>query len=160
MRVSSSAEPVPRAFGLTRLAEDELLRGSRAWSRCVFLSSHFDRGLRMSRIHAAALSACGLLLLACTTTPPAETPATSAPVANTPAAAAPMESARAESGGGISVSGWTGRVDANEAKQGQVLNNAKLVSNGGALHVTTGPAVAYWSPSNTASGDYTVSATF
>jgi hypothetical protein len=115
----------------------------------------------MSRIHAAAFSVCGLLLLACTTTPPAtETPATSAPVANTPAAAAPMESARAVEGGGISVSGWTGRIDANEAKSGQVLNNAKLASNGNALHVTTGPAVAYWRPSNTASGDYTVKATF
>ena len=115
----------------------------------------------MSRIHAAALSACGLLLLSCTTTPPAaETSVTSAPVANTPAAAAPMESARAVSGGGISVSGWTGRIDASEAKQGQVLNNARLASDGGALHVTTGPAVAYWNPSATASGDYTVSATF
>ena len=115
----------------------------------------------MSRIHAAALSACGLMLLACTTTPPAaESPATSAPVANTPAAAAPMESARAVAGGGISISGWTGKIDANEAKQGQVLSNARLASNGGALHVTTGPAVAYWRPSNTASGSYTVSATF
>jgi hypothetical protein len=71
-----------------------------------------------------------------------------------------MESARAVAGGGISVSGWTGKIDANEAKQGQVLNNAKLVSDGGALHVTTGPAVAYWNPSNSASGSYTVSATF
>ncbi len=115
----------------------------------------------MSPIRAAAVSVCGLIFLACTTTPPAtETPATAASVANTPAAAAPMESARAVAGGGISVSGWTGRIDANEAKQGQVLNNAKLVSNGGALHVTTGPAVAYWNPSNRASGDYTVSATF
>ena len=28
------------------------------------------------------------------------------------------------------------------------------------MHVTTGPAVAYWNPANTASGDYTVKATF
>ncbi|HEX7050228.1 MAG TPA: hypothetical protein VF188_08520, partial [Longimicrobiales bacterium] len=28
------------------------------------------------------------------------------------------------------------------------------------FHITTGPAVTYWNPANTASGDYTVSATF
>ena len=28
------------------------------------------------------------------------------------------------------------------------------------MHVATGPAVVYWNPANTASGDYTVSATF
>ena len=47
-----------------------------------------------------------------------------------------------------------------EARRGQVLSNAKLTKEGDALHVTTGPAVAYWNPSNTASGDYTVKATF
>jgi hypothetical protein len=31
---------------------------------------------------------------------------------------------------------------------------------GNALHVTTGPAVTYWNPANTATGNYTVSATF
>ncbi|HEU4748637.1 MAG TPA: hypothetical protein VFS56_09065, partial [Gemmatimonadaceae bacterium] len=101
-------------------------------------------------------SLIALASLACATNPPA----TQDPVANTPAAAAPMESARAVSGGGISVSGWTGRIDANEARQGQVLSNAKLASDRGALHVTTGPAVAYWKPTNTANGDYTVRATF
>ena len=73
---------------------------------------------------------------------------------------APMESTREVASGGISVAGWTGKIDAGEAKQGQVLSNAKLASDGGALHVTTGPAVAYWHPSNRASGDYTVKATF
>ena len=43
---------------------------------------------------------------------------------------------------------------------GQVLNNAKLVKAGEGLHVTTGPAVAYWNPANKASGNYTVKATF
>ncbi len=51
-------------------------------------------------------------------------------------------------------------IDAAEASGGQVLANAKLTSDGSALHVTTGPAVAYWNPSNRASGDYTVKATF
>jgi len=70
------------------------------------------------------------------------------------------ETSRAVSNGGITVAGWTGQIDANEAKRGQALNNDKLASEGSALHVTTGPAVAYWNPANTASGDYTVKATF
>lgn len=110
----------------------------------------------MRRLVPSALSLIALSSLACATNPPAAQD----PVANTPATAAPMESARAVAGGGISVSGWTGKIDANEAKAGQVLSNAKLASNAGALHVTTGPAVAYWRPTNTASGDYTVRATF
>jgi hypothetical protein len=65
-------------------------------------------------------------------------------------------------GGGVLVKGWTGKIDASSAKQGRVLNDAKLAQEGegGTLHVTTGPAVTYWNPANTASGDYTVKATF
>ena len=70
------------------------------------------------------------------------------------------ESARVVADGGISVPGWTGKIDANEEKAGQVLNNAKLAQEGNVLHVTTGPAVTYWNPANTASGNYTVKATF
>jgi hypothetical protein len=81
-------------------------------------------------------------------------------VAGAQTANAQAETARAVAGGGISVSGWTGKIDANEAAQGQVLNNAKLAAEGDGLRVTTGPAVAYWNPANTASGDYTVKATF
>ncbi len=67
---------------------------------------------------------------------------------------------RAIEKGGISVPGWTGKIDANEEKAGQTLNNAKLSREGDALHVTTGPAVTYWNPANRATGNYTVSATF
>ena len=70
------------------------------------------------------------------------------------------ESSRAVAGGGISVPGWTGKIDANEEKAGQTVNNAKLAKEGNALRVTTGPAVAYWNPANKASGNYTVKATF
>jgi hypothetical protein len=70
------------------------------------------------------------------------------------------ETSRAVTGGGISVPGWTGKVDANAEKAGQTLNDAKLSKDGNALHVTTGPAVSYWNPANKASGDYTVKATF
>jgi hypothetical protein len=71
-----------------------------------------------------------------------------------------QETSRAVSGGGISVPGWTGKIDASEEKAGRTLNDAKLTEEGGALHVTTGPAVTYWNPKNVASGNYTVSATF
>lgn len=63
-------------------------------------------------------------------------------------------------GGGIKAPGWMGKIDANEEKSGLTLNDAKLVAEGEALHVTTGPAVTYWKPSSRASGDYTVKATF
>jgi hypothetical protein len=67
---------------------------------------------------------------------------------------------RAVAGGGISVPGWMGKIDANEEAKGEVLTNAKLAQEGKALRVTTGPAVTYWNPANTASGNYTVKATF
>jgi hypothetical protein len=70
------------------------------------------------------------------------------------------ETSRTVSGGGISVPGWKGQIDASEEAKGQTLNNAKLSKEGDTLHVTTGPAVAYWNPANKASGDYTVKATF
>ena len=71
-----------------------------------------------------------------------------------------QEGARAVAGGGISVPGWTGKIDANEEKAGQVLNNSKLTQTGNVLHVTTGPAVTYWNPANKATGNYSVKATF
>jgi hypothetical protein len=63
-------------------------------------------------------------------------------------------------GGGITVPGWTGKIDAKETAAGMMLNNAKLAKMGNDMHVTTGPAVTYWNPNNKASGDYTVKATF
>jgi len=75
-------------------------------------------------------------------------------------AQAQPETSRVVEGGGISVPGWTGKIDANEEKAGQGLKNAKLAQEGNALHVTTGPAVTYWNPANKATGNYTVKATF
>jgi hypothetical protein len=63
-------------------------------------------------------------------------------------------------GGGISVQGWTGKIDASSVSQGRTLNDAKFAQEGGNLHVTTGPAASFWNPANKASGDYTVKATF
>jgi hypothetical protein len=71
-----------------------------------------------------------------------------------------QDASRVVAGGGISVPGWTGKIDANEVRSGRKLEDAKLSKDGEKLKVTTGPAVAYWNPANTASGDYTVKATF
>jgi hypothetical protein len=70
------------------------------------------------------------------------------------------DGSRAVEGGGISVPGWTGAVDPGEQSEGQSLKDAKLSKDGAALHVTTGPAIAYWNPANKATGNYTIKATF
>ena len=70
------------------------------------------------------------------------------------------DSSRNVAGGGVSVAGWTGKIDAREEANGMTLNSAKFAKEGDALHVVTGPAVTYWNPANKATGDYTVSATF
>ncbi len=71
-----------------------------------------------------------------------------------------QETSRAVAGGGISAPGWKGAVDPSEEKAGLKVEDAKLTEEGGALHVTTGPAVTYWNPKNMGTGDYTVKATF
>jgi hypothetical protein len=70
------------------------------------------------------------------------------------------DASRAVAGGGISVPQWTGKIDAGEERAGRSLNDAKLTKESDTFHVTTGPAVAYWSSANQATGDYTVKATF
>ncbi len=70
------------------------------------------------------------------------------------------ETSRTVAGGGVSVPGWTGKVDANDEKAGKTLNDAKLAGTAGTLNITTGPAVTYWNPANKATGDDTVKATF
>ena len=95
----------------------------------------------MRRIYASLLPLAALVSLACTSK-------------------AQNESSRAVAGGGISVAGWSGQIDPGEARRGGQLSSAKLAKEGDALHVTTGPALAYWNPANTASGDYTVKASF
>ena len=62
-------------------------------------------------------------------------------------------------GGGITVKGWQGKVDANN-KQGLTINDSKFAPEGGGFHITTGPAGIYWNPSNTTKGDFTAKATF
>jgi hypothetical protein len=62
--------------------------------------------------------------------------------------------------GGVKLAGWTGRIDPQAAKGGKKITDDKVVSMGTGFHVTSGPAAIYWNPANTASGNYTVTATF
>src|SRR5467141_4086617 len=71
-----------------------------------------------------------------------------------------VEGSRAVTDGGGKIPGWNGRVDAAEERAGMTLDAARLVGEGQALHVTTGPATSYWKTDAMASGDFTVKATF
>jgi hypothetical protein len=63
-------------------------------------------------------------------------------------------------GGGITAKGWQGKIDAGAAGKGMTVNDSKFGQEGGALRMAVGPAAIYWNPANTATGDYTVKATF
>jgi hypothetical protein len=76
------------------------------------------------------------------------------------ATALAQDASKAVAGGGVLAAGWMGKIDAREAQNGAKLEDSKLVTMGQGMHVTTGPAVVYWNPANTASGNYTVEATF
>lgn len=76
------------------------------------------------------------------------------------AARAQGDPSRAIPGGGVNVSGWTGKIDEREERNGLVLASAKFDRADNGFHVLTGPAVTYWNPANTATGEYTVRATF
>ena len=71
-----------------------------------------------------------------------------------------QDDSRPVTGGGISVPGWVGDVDADAKSEGQTIKDTKLSKTGNVLQVVTGPAASFWSPANKATGDYTVSATF
>lgn len=76
------------------------------------------------------------------------------------AAAPQADASRKVAGGGITAAGWKGKVDASEATKGATINDSKFAQQGAELRINNGPAAIYWNPSNTASGSYTVSATF
>lgn len=95
----------------------------------------------MRRVYGIALAAAIAMILA-------------------PVAGAQQDTNRKVAGGGISVAGWQGTVDPRAKQQGASVDQAKFSKEGNAFHVTTGPATTYWNPSNKASGDYTVKATF
>ena len=71
-----------------------------------------------------------------------------------------QDAAIAAKDGGIKVAGWVGEIDGKEKEAGQKIENSRLVKEGDAIHVTTGPQGAFWQSSAKASGNYTVKATF
>ena len=74
---------------------------------------------------------------------------------------AAQDAAKKVAGGGITAKGWQGRVDPQESKQGNTINDSKFMGMGAnGVHVQTGPAAVYWNPANTATGDFTVKASF
>lgn len=77
-----------------------------------------------------------------------------------PSGSSEQDKDRVVAGGGINVPGWKGRIDPAAAKKGSTINDSKVTREGDALHLAVGPAAIYWDPANTASGDYTVKATF
>ncbi len=62
--------------------------------------------------------------------------------------------------GGVMVDGWTGRLDPQSEKQGRKITDVKFVSMGKGYHITAGPAAVYWNAKDSASGNYSVTATF
>ena len=74
--------------------------------------------------------------------------------------APPADASRKVTGGGITAAGWKGRVDANEAAKGGKIEDSKFAQVGSEFRLNNGPAAIYWHPAQTASGSYTVSATF
>jgi hypothetical protein len=62
--------------------------------------------------------------------------------------------------GGVFVDGWTGQVDPQEAENDMSVDDARLSMQDGSLYVLTGPSISYWNPENTATGNYTVMASF
>jgi hypothetical protein len=74
--------------------------------------------------------------------------------------AASQDADRKVAGGGITVKGWTGMIDAGAAKKGMTIKDSKVAEMGGGIHMQVGPAGTFWNPANTVSGDYRVGATF
>jgi hypothetical protein len=71
-----------------------------------------------------------------------------------------MDADRKIPGGGITAAGWTGKIDPPSEKAGYTIKDSKFEEKGGTFTLQVGPAASYWNPANTASGDYTVKATF
>jgi hypothetical protein len=71
-----------------------------------------------------------------------------------------MDPDKVVAGGGVTVPGWTGRIDPQAAKGGRKITEDKVVAMGSGFHVTSGPAAIYWNPANTASGNYSVTGSF
>jgi len=69
-----------------------------------------------------------------------------------------QETLRKVPGAGIHAAGWKGKADATE--KAATVNDSKFDLNNGEFTIATAPAAIYWNAENSATGDYTVSATF
>jgi hypothetical protein len=83
-----------------------------------------------------------------------------APTLGAQAGAQDPNASVAVKGGGITVPGWTGKMDESRENAGLTVNDAKFAPEGAGIRVTTGPSMTYWNPANKAAGNYTVKATF
>jgi len=72
------------------------------------------------------------------------------------------EADRVVPGGGVLVQGWKGKIpDAlRPPNTERVINDSKIAGTPASMTINSGPPAIYWNPANTASGDYTVKATF
>ena len=77
-----------------------------------------------------------------------------------PAACLAQDADRSVEGGGISVAGWKGRIDARAAQQGKTVKDSRFAMSGGRMDLKIGPAAIYWNDANRAAGNYEVKATF
>lgn len=77
-----------------------------------------------------------------------------------PVAALAQDADRTVAGGGITVEGWKGKVDARAAKGGKTVSDSKFAKNGDKIDLKIGPAAIYWNDTNSASGNYEVKASF
>ena len=76
-----------------------------------------------------------------------------------PAARGQQDADKKVAGGGVTVKGWTGRVDSGN-RQGLTITDSKLAPEGSGMRLMTGAAGLYWNPANVVKGDFTVKGTF
>jgi len=76
-----------------------------------------------------------------------------------PAARGQQDADKKVAGGGVTVKGWTGKVDSGN-RQGLAITDSKLAPEGSSMRLMTGAAALYWNPANVGKGDFSVKATF
>ena len=67
-----------------------------------------------------------------------------------------QDTAHKVANGGIRGAGWQGRPDPGTG----AVTDSSLDVKGSEIEIHTGPAMLFWNPANTGTGDFTVSATF
>ena len=75
-----------------------------------------------------------------------------------PAARGQQDADKKVAGGGVTVKGWTGRVDSGN-RQGLAITDSKLAPEGSSMRLMTGAAALYWNPANVGKGDFSFKAT-